>query len=96
MTMRTDIFGMAPRQHDMFGAPQESFDLPMTPEEIRAELTEAVALLRRSDELPWSIALTLRIVTMFPDIAAKLPEPEAAVLVQEFNSEIRRLRREAA
>lgn len=94
--MRTDIFGLAPRQHDMFGAPQESFDEPMSVEEIRAELSEAVELLRRSDEMPWSTAMTLRIITMFPDIASKLPEPEATELVAAFNTEMKRLRREAA
>lgn len=94
--MRTDIFGLAPRQHDMFGAPQESLDAPMTVAEIRDELNEALALLRRSDEMPWSTAMTLRIVTMFPEIATKLPATEAAELVAEFSVEMKRLRREAA
>ena len=94
--MRTDIFGLAPRQHDMFGVPQETFDVPMTEAEIRTELREAVALLRRSDTMPWSTALTLRVITMFPDIATKLPTEEAAELVEAFTAEIKRLRREAA
>lgn len=94
--MRTDIFGMAPRQHDMFGAPQESLDVPMTVEEIRQELNEAVALLRRSDKLPWSTAMTLRIITMFPEIASKLPDGDAAELVVAFEAEMKRLRRKAA
>ena len=94
--MRTDIFGLAPRQHDMFGVEQETFDQPMTEAEIREELREAVALLRCSDTMPWSTALTLRIITMFPDIASKLPTEEAAELVEAFTTEIKRLRREAA
>lgn len=94
--MRTDIFGLAPRQHDMFGVAQETFDQPMNEAEIRAELSEAIALLRRSDSMPWSTALTLRIITMFPDIATKLPAGEAAELVEAFTAEIKRLRREAA
>ena len=94
--MRTDIFGLAPRQHDMFGVEQETFDQPMTKAEIRAELREAIALLQRSDEMPWTTALTLRVITMFPDIAGKLPADEAARLVTEFDTQIKRLRREAA
>jgi hypothetical protein len=64
--MRTDIFGLAPRQHDMFGVPQETFDEPMTLEEIRAELRETLELLRNSKALPWSTPLMLRVDTMFP------------------------------
>ena len=94
--MRTDIFGLAPRQQDMFGVEQESFDEPMSVEEIRQELNEAVALLRRSTEMPWSTALTLRIITMFPDIAARLPDDEAEAIVASFNAEMERLRRKAA
>ena len=94
--MRTDIFGLAPRQLDMFGVPQETFDEPMTVEEIRVELRQAVALLCASEDLPWPTALTLRIVTMFPDIASKLPPEEAAELNSAFNTEIKRLRRQAA
>ena len=94
--MRTDIFGLAPRQHDMFGVPQETFDKPMTIEEIRVELRQAVALLCAAEDLPWSTALTLRIVTMFPDIASKLPREEAVELNAAFNAEIKRLRRDAA
>jgi hypothetical protein len=94
--MRTDIFGLAPRQHDLFGVEQETLDEPMTVEEIRQELNAAVALLRRSAELPWPTALTLRVITMFPEIAAKLPDDEASEIVACFNVEMERLRLKAA
>lgn len=94
--MRTDIFGMAPRQHDMFGVPQETFDIPMTVDDIRAELTEALALLRCSDSMPWPVKLELQVRNMFPEIAGKLPKEEAAALVAAFDAEILRLRPQAA
>ena len=94
--MRTDIFGLAPRQHDMFGAPQETFDTPMTVEEIRVELREALDLLQSSDAMPWPVKLELQVRNMFPEIASKLPSAEAADLVRAFDLEIVRLRPEAA
>lgn len=94
--MRTDIFGLAPRQHDMFGAVQESFDTPMTLDEIRRALRDAVDLLHASEKMPWPTRQELRIRTMFPEIASKLPPDEAAELIEAFASEMRRLRREAA
>lgn len=92
--MRTDIFGLAPRQQDMFGAPQEAFDTMMTDDEIRTELGEVLDLLRTSDAMPWGTRLMLQINTMFPEIAARLPEGES--LIAAFNTEMRRLRKEAA
>ena len=94
--MRTDIFGLAPRQHDMFGVPQETFDLPMTEAEIRRELVETIDLLRSAKVLPWSVPLMLRIDTMFPEIAGKLPPEEASGLVAAYRLEMHRLRDRAA
>ena len=94
--MRTDIFGLTPRQHDMFGAPQGTFDTPMTLDEIRRELGETLETLRAAETFPWPTRQMLTISTMFPDIAGKLPCDEAQVLIQEFNAEMRRLRREPA
>ena len=94
--MRTDVFGLAPRQHDMFGVAQETFDEPMTVEEIRAELLATLDLLRTSEAMPWPVRTMLRIETMFPDIAARLPPGEAETLVERFLSEMSRLRTKAA
>ena len=94
--MRTDIFGLTPRQHDMFGAPQGTFDTPMTLDDIRRELGETLDTLRAAEDFPWPTRQMLTISTMFPDIAGKLPRDEAQALVAAFNTEMRRLRREAA
>jgi len=94
--MRTDIFGLAPRQHDMFGAPQETFDTPMTVEEIRAELTATLDLLEQADIMPWPVRQELEIRTMFPNIAGKLPRDEAEALVRRFDAAFLRLRPHAA
>lgn len=88
-TRRTDIFGRAPRQHDLFGVAQEPFDEPMTVEKIRQKLTDAVALLRRSVEKPWSTALPLRIAPMFLKIASKLAHDKAAALAASFNAQMK-------
>ena len=92
--MRTDIFGLAPRQHDMFGAPQEAFDTVMTEDEIRTELREVLDLLHASDTMPWEARQMIQVNTMFPEIAARLPEGDQ--FIADFNVEMRRLRKEAA
>ncbi|MBL0924258.1 MAG: hypothetical protein IBJ12_07305 [Sphingomonadaceae bacterium] len=94
--MRTDIFGLAPRQQDMFGESQGSLDTMMTEDEIRAELQEVIDLLRASDSMPWETRQMLRICNMFPDIASKLPDDESAKLLGLFENEMQRLRRAAA
>lgn len=94
--MRTDIFGLSPRQHDMFGEPQSSFDTMMSDDEIRAELQDVIELLRSSDVMPWETRQMLQISTMFPEIAEKLPPVEAARFVGDFNVEMNRVRKAAA
>lgn len=94
--MRTDIFGLSPRQHDMFGEPQSSFDTMMSDDEIRAELREVIELLRASNVIPWETRQMLQINNMFPEIAAKLPPVEKVRLVDDFNFEMNRLRKAAA
>lgn len=90
--MRTDIFGLATRQHDMFGAPQESFDTPMTLEDMRAELREALSELEAADTFPWSPSRATAQRVMFGEMAGKLPEQERDALMAAFNAELRRLR----
>jgi hypothetical protein len=94
--MRTDIFGIAPRQKDMFGETQGVLDTMMTQDEIRTELQEVIDLLRTSEAIPWETRLMLQISNMFPNIAAKLPGTEPEDFVLKFNIEMRRLRKEAA
>lgn len=94
--MRTDVFGLTPRQHDMFGEPQGTFDTPMTADEIRAELERTLAEMRASETMPWPTRRMQAIETMFPDHAARLPQEESARLISGFESELRRLRRCAA
>lgn len=91
--MRTDIFGLAPRQHDLFGTPQPAFDTIMDVEDIRAELAEALDLLRGSDTLPWTGKREIEVRTMFPEMAARLPGDEGEALVAAFHTEMRRLGR---
>lgn len=94
--MRTDIFGLTPRQHDMFGAPEPVLDAPMSVDDIRAELNRTIAELRAADAIPWSIRRMQMVETMFPDHAARLPAGEGDSLVAAFHDEMRRLGRRAA
>ena len=94
--MRTDIFGLTPRQHDMFGEPQGTFDVPMTIDDIRAELERTVAELRAASAMPWPVRRMQAIEVMFPDHASRLPEAEGDALVAAFEGEMRRLGRRAA
>jgi hypothetical protein len=96
MMMQTDIFGIAPRQQDMFGEPQASLDTMMTDDEIRAELREVIELLRASDVMPWETRQMLEISNMFPEISAKLLPAESVAFIGEFNMEMNRLRKVAA
>ncbi len=91
--MRTDIFGLAPRQHDMFGAPQTAFDTIMDVDDIRTELTEALELLRSAESMPWTGKREMEVRTMFPEMAARLPVEEAEPLVAAFHAQMRRLGR---
>lgn len=91
--MRTDIFGLTQRQHDLFGAPQESFDMVMTDDDIRAELAEALELLRGADSMPWVGKREMEVRTMFPEMAERLGGDEGAALTAAFHAEMRRLGR---
>lgn len=90
--MRTDIFGLATRQHDMFGAPQESFDTPMTLDDMRVELRAALSELDAADIFPWSPTRANAQRVMFGEMAGKLPEQERDVFMASYNAELRRLR----
>ena len=90
--MRTDPFGLAPRQHDLFGAPEPVLDAPMTADDIRRELERTLATLREADAMPWTTRHMLEVVVMFPDLARRLPGEEAERLIAEFQAEMRRLR----
>lgn len=90
--MRTDVHGLAIRQHDMFGAPQGSFELPMTQAEIHVELTRVLDELRASETMPWETKEMQRNSIMFPDMAARLDPDEALPLITAFETELRRLR----
>ena len=94
--MRTDVHGLAIRQHDMFGQPQGTFELPMNAPEIHAELTRIVEELRAAQTMPWDIKEMQRNSIMFPDMASRLPAEDAAALVDTFEGEMRRLRGNAA
>lgn len=90
--MRTDIYGLAPRQHDMFASPEPTLDAPMTPDDIRRELERVLAQLRAADAVPWPPRQALETVNMFPALAAELPADEAARLNAAFDGEMARLR----
>lgn len=94
--MRTDIFGLSPRQHDMFGGEEKTLDQPMTVDEIRAELTSALDLLEASAEMPWPARRAILVRNMFPEIATKLPPAERDALIARFDTQMRRLRPAAA
>jgi hypothetical protein len=94
--MRTDIFGLAPRQHDMFGETQSAFDTMMSDDEMRAELQEVIDLLRCSDVMPWETRQMQQISNMFPEIATHLPDTEAQKYIELFNCEMNRLRKAVA
>lgn len=94
--MRTDVYGSGFKQHDMFGAPQGSLEMPMTQDDIVAELTRKLNELRAADTMPWEAKEVLRNTVMFPDIAGRLPPEQGAELSAAFDAEIARLRRHAA
>lgn len=90
--MRTDIYGLSPRQHDMFAAPEPTLDTPMTSDDIRRELEAVLAQLRGADAVPWPSRRALETVNMFPALAGELPADEAARLNAAFDAEMTRLR----
>lgn len=90
--MRTDIYGLSPRQHDMFAPPDATLDGPMTVDDIRRELEATLAQLRAADAAPWPPRRMLETVNMFPALAGKLPVGEAERLNAAFDAEMRRLR----
>lgn len=94
--MRTDIFGLAPRQHDMFGEPQGILDTMMTEDEIRTELQEVIELLRSSQVMPWEARQMIQISNVLPEMAAKLSSAESSKFISEFNNEMNRLRKTLA
>lgn len=94
--MRTDVYGSGFKQHDMFGAPQGSLEMPMTLAEIHAELTRKLNELRAAGTMPWDQGEVLRNTVMFPDMASRLPPQDAADLNAAFDAEMARLRRHAA
>ena len=96
MKMRTDVFGLAPRQQDMFGEPQGIFDTMMSDDEIRTELQEVIDLLSASNAIPWETRQMIQISNMFPEIAGRLPCAEAARFTGEFDHHMNRLRTIAA
>lgn len=91
--MRTDVFGITPRQHELFGVAEPVLDHPMTADDIRAELDRTLAELRAADAIPWPVRRMLETETMFPDHAARLPNGEGDALVAAFEAELRRLGR---
>jgi len=92
--MRTDVYGTGFTQHDMFGQPQGSLEMPMTAAEITAELTRKLDELRGAAAMPWDQREVLRNTVMFPELAARLPDDEGSAIVAAFDAEMRRLRPE--
>lgn len=94
--MRTDVFGLAPRQGNMFGEVEPTLDAPMTIDEIRRELEATLDQLCSAETMPWPVRRMQAIEIMFPDHAARLPNGEGAGLVKAFEREMTRLGRRAA
>ena len=66
--------------------------MPMTPAEIRAELTRKLDELRAAETMPWAAKEVLRNTVMFPDMANRLSAEEAIKLTTAFEREMARLR----
>ena len=59
---------------------------------IRKSLGRLLRIAREAQIMPWSEAETESWEKQFPQLAASLPEQEAAGLTSEFRSELTRLR----
>lgn len=62
------------------------------PADIRKSLNRLLRIAREAQIMPWSDAETESWEKLFPELAASLPDEEAAALTSEFSSELARLR----
>jgi len=62
------------------------------PAYIRKSLTRLLRIAREAQIMPWSATEAESWEKLFPQLAASLPEDEAAELISEFTTEIARLR----
>lgn len=59
---------------------------------VRKSLNRLLRLVREAQIMPWSEGETASWEKLFPELAASLPAEEATGLVEEFSTELRRLR----
>lgn len=71
---------------------QSSPSRPSDPVYIRKSLGRLLRIAREAQIMPWSDAETESWEKLFPELAASLPDDEAAELKSEFTSELTRLR----
>ena len=72
--------------------PPEAQSPPVDLDYIRKSLNYHLRMVRAAQILPWSVPEAESLEKFFPQLAAYLPAEEASALVQEFNSELGRLR----
>ncbi len=89
MTRQLDLFGES--QPDLPGVEGADSVYRADPDEVRAELMRVLAQARAAQSFPWDARRTLYWRTVFPQMTNWLPDPEAAQLRLEFETEIRRL-----
>ena len=80
-------------QLSLFDSPRPAPERrPPNPDFIRKHLNHALRLLRRADRMPWSEPETRNWEERFPELVGFLPEEEGLPMLEEFRSEVERLR----
>lgn len=79
-------------QPDLFGAQAAPPAYRPDPDKVRARLHKLLAEARAAKSLPWEPSTVSLYQTIFPQMAAFLPEEEGAQLCFQFEAEIERLK----
>jgi hypothetical protein len=87
-TAQSDFFE-SESQPDLFGAEAAPAYRP-DPDKVRARLNRILAQARAAQSLPWAPARASLYRTIFPRMAAWLPDDEAAQLRLAFDQEMAR------
>ena len=96
MTDQTDLFGQGLGQASLFGSGDDRMQAPQRdvspdPDSVRARLRAVLDKARTADSMPWSERDARMWQTVFPNMAAWLPDDEAEQLRLDFRREIERL-----
>lgn len=88
-----DLFGGADSRNDLFGtAAPEPAVRQVDPDKIRRRLERILADARAAKQMPWDSAQQSLYQSIFPEMAALLPQDEAAQYCFQFEQEWVRLK----